>query len=209
VVRLVEIDSEVDPFALRGDLKFFVTPNVAEVATNESLCHIPVPKLVRFSRGTWIGFEIELFVRTDKQDVKIPLRPTRSNFRPILGVTLAVSVLVHVNRQRAAPKRRVNIRVKRRIRIGPNALDGLIPTEGVACASQQEHQIWEKSVDRALASHILSRLWIAARKLYSRQVISQQLVRMQEGFTKFSFRPLSVACGAVEHRSIVEQPTPS
>src|ERR1700758_1775243 len=38
-VRMIEINIKIDPFPLRRDLEFFVTPNVIEVGTDKSLCH--------------------------------------------------------------------------------------------------------------------------------------------------------------------------
>jgi hypothetical protein len=67
-----------------------------------------------------------------KPDVEILLGPPRSDFRPMLGVTFAVSIFVHIDRPRAAPKRRGSIRVKWWIRLRPNALDCLILGEGAA-----------------------------------------------------------------------------
>jgi hypothetical protein len=43
VMGLIQVDIEIDPFGLRGNLELFVFSNVLEIRTNKNLGYIPVP----------------------------------------------------------------------------------------------------------------------------------------------------------------------
>ena len=66
MMRLVQIDIQVDPLALRRDFKFLVEFDVAKVRTDEDLGHIPVPQFVRLLAGSWCRLKVKLVVRTDE-----------------------------------------------------------------------------------------------------------------------------------------------
>jgi hypothetical protein len=60
MMRFVEINFQINPLALRRNLKFLVTPDVCEISSDENFRHIPVPEFVRLGRPIWIWLQVEL-----------------------------------------------------------------------------------------------------------------------------------------------------
>ena len=83
VMRLRQVDIQIDPLPLRRHFELPVSADVLEVGTNKHLGEVPIPELVRFRRSTGRGFKIQFFVRTDKQEVQILFCPARADFRAI------------------------------------------------------------------------------------------------------------------------------
>jgi len=83
VMRLRQVDIQIDPLPLRRHFELPVSTDVLEVGTNKHLGEVPIPELVRFRRSTGRGFKIQFFVRTDKQEVQILFCPARADFRAI------------------------------------------------------------------------------------------------------------------------------
>src|ERR1039458_2874325 len=46
VMRLGQVNVEIDPLPLRRDFEFFVSADVLKIRTNENLGNIPIPKLI-------------------------------------------------------------------------------------------------------------------------------------------------------------------
>src|ERR1700750_2208130 len=134
---LVEIDIEIDPLSLRGQLKFFVASEFLKVRADKSLRDIPIPKLIRFCRGVGLCLQIKFFIGTDEKNVEILLRPARPNFCSIFRKELPVGICLHVGGLRAAPKRGLRICVELRIGDGPCASHRGISSEGDSAPSNQ------------------------------------------------------------------------
>src|SRR5664280_2368999 len=95
-MRLGQIDIEVDPFALRGNLKFLISLDILEVRTNKYLGDVPVPETECLRGSVGRGIEIQLLIRTSEQEVEVPFCPARADFRTIawhrhtIGTSLGV-----------------------------------------------------------------------------------------------------------------------
>ena len=57
-MRVIAIDIEVHPLALRRYLEFRVMPDVFEIRADENLGHVPVPQFVGLFGGAWGLFEV-------------------------------------------------------------------------------------------------------------------------------------------------------
>src|SRR6185437_6004525 len=77
VVRLVQIDVQIDPFSLGRNFKFLIVTYIFKIRTDKDFGNIPVPKLVRFFIRMRAWFQIQLLVRTDKKEIELTLRPSR------------------------------------------------------------------------------------------------------------------------------------
>src|SRR3954452_21998078 len=104
MMRFAEINFQIDPFALRRNLEFFVMPDVCEIGSDENLRHIPVPKFVSLGRPVWIWLLVKLFVWALEEEVQIRCRPPCSNFRTIPRIRLPMGICVHIGRQRISPE---------------------------------------------------------------------------------------------------------
>src|SRR5882762_10563992 len=92
VVRLVQVDIEVNPLALRRYFKFLITLDVLEVGTEEHFRDIPVPKFVGFLLCIRRRLEIQLPVGANEKEVQVVRGPTRADLRAIAGNWFAVRV---------------------------------------------------------------------------------------------------------------------
>lgn len=79
IALLVEIDVEVDPFALGGELELFIAPDVLIVEADEGFGDVPVPQLVRLGRRIGGGFKVELLVRRGEEEIEAVISPTGAN----------------------------------------------------------------------------------------------------------------------------------
>src|SRR6266704_1447739 len=93
VVRLVKIYVEINPFALRRNLKLLVTLDISEIRAKEYFGHVPIPELVSFVLRVRIWLQRELFVWADEQEVEILVCPVGAHFRAIPGNGLAVRIV--------------------------------------------------------------------------------------------------------------------
>jgi len=118
-----EINVEVDPLPLGRHLKLLVPPDVLEVRPNEKLCDVPVPKLVGFLLGVRRGFEIQLLIGANKQEVKIVPRPASTDFGAIAGNYFPVRIFVHGDAGRVAPELRRRVEIQRDILVCLHAVD--------------------------------------------------------------------------------------
>src|SRR5882757_4263038 len=115
VVRLVQINIEVDPLPLRRDFEFFVLLDVGEVRSEKHFSNVPVPKLVSFLVTVRRRPEIQSFIGANKQEVEVFRGPTGADFGAIAGNYFPVRILVHGDAGRSAPELRSRIEMQRDI----------------------------------------------------------------------------------------------
>jgi hypothetical protein len=89
---LVEIDVEVNPFALRREFEFFIAADVLEVGANEGLGDVPVPEPIGLRRCVGRGFQIELFVGRSEEEIEAVLGPTGADLGAMGGNGRAIRV---------------------------------------------------------------------------------------------------------------------
>src|SRR5665213_1355857 len=54
----VQVDVEVDPLSLRGNLKFFIAAYIVKVRADKNLRNVPIPELVSLGFRMWIRLEV-------------------------------------------------------------------------------------------------------------------------------------------------------
>jgi hypothetical protein len=106
MVWIMQVDVEINPFALGGNLKFLVPLNVVEVGANENFRDIPVPEFVGFFLGVGVRFEMEFVVWRHKQEVNILLCPTGAQDCTGTRDQLSESVSFNRHNLRVTPERR-------------------------------------------------------------------------------------------------------
>jgi hypothetical protein len=117
------VDVEIHPFALRGNLKLLVAVDVLEVGTDEGFGDIPIPELVGFFAGGGVGFEVELLVWADKQDIEKILRPAGAEFGCMARYGFAVAICRGHGGLHALPRRGIGIGGKFEVRGGELAFE--------------------------------------------------------------------------------------
>ena len=75
VVRISQIDVQIDPFASRRDFEFPISLDILKIRSDENLRHVPIPELVSFSSGIRSGLQVERLERANEQKIEIILGP--------------------------------------------------------------------------------------------------------------------------------------
>ena len=119
-LRVRPIDLQIHPLPLRRHLKLAIPLDMLWVGTKKSLRYIPTPELLRLRGYHRVRLQIQLFIRTRKQQVQIPRGPARSNFRSWHRHGLAQITLRCVHRGNASPL--PGIRVGGQVKIAVRSL---------------------------------------------------------------------------------------
>src|SRR5882762_2134016 len=153
VVRLVQINIEVNPLALRRDLQLLVAPDILKVGSEKHFSNVPVPKLVGFLLGVRRGFEIQLLIGANKQEVKMVRGPTRADFGAVGGNYLPMRVFIHGDARRFTPKLRRRIETQNDILFCLHAFDhGRLPGKCRGGRQCSQHKNFSEAIHRGAPS---------------------------------------------------------
>src|SRR5215471_8273648 len=94
VVRLAQIDIQIDPFSLRRDFKLLIALDIRKIGADEGFGNVPIPQLIRFFLSIRRRLQVEFLVRADEQKIKIALRPARPDLGTIARNTLSETVFL-------------------------------------------------------------------------------------------------------------------
>ena len=67
MVRLAQVNIEVNPFALRRDFKLLVALDIREIGADEDFSDVPIPEFVGFFLSIWRRFKVEFLVGANEQ----------------------------------------------------------------------------------------------------------------------------------------------
>lgn len=118
LVRLLQIDIEIEPFALRGQFELSIAVDRVELGTDEGLRHIPVPETTRGPVQYRVRLEMQLFIRAEEEKVQIGGRPARTHLGIVPGNFVPVCIVSHMDSRRTLPKRGKRVGIRSRIMLG-------------------------------------------------------------------------------------------
>src|ERR1035438_7960274 len=85
VVRLAEVNIEVNPFALWRDFKLLVALDICKIGADKDFGDVPIPQFVGFFLSIWRRLKVEFLVGADEQKIEISPRPARPDLGAIPG----------------------------------------------------------------------------------------------------------------------------
>src|SRR5215469_1768626 len=122
VMRLVQINIQIDPFVLGGDFELFIALNVLKIRADEYFGHIPVPQCIGFVGGIRLGLEIQLPERTNEEKIDVVFCPAGTNLGAVFRNRSPVGVRLRKDRTCLPPEGRIGVGIQSNIAVCVYAL---------------------------------------------------------------------------------------